>query len=135
MKPIFLSLAVVAAMALPATQVFAGSCGGGGIDTPDILASHVVYDMGVGDFNFVESNFDTNLSAALPPAVLANAWQSYDQQLGAVRSQGEPIVESQGALTVVQVSVQFANGKGLVRVAVNNADMTIDALSFLPAAS
>jgi hypothetical protein len=40
-----------------------------------------------------------------------------------------------GAQTVVTVPVQFENGQGQVRMVVNNADMTIDGLSFLPATS
>ena len=132
MKPVFLSLAFIAALALPASHALAG-CGGGNIDAPDILASHVVYDLGSGDFGFIEGAFDPRLSTALPQADLANMWQSFDQSLGAIQSQGEPTMTPQGAQMVVQVPVKFASGQGTVQILVNNDDVTIDGLSLLPA--
>jgi hypothetical protein len=133
MKPVFLFLAVVAAMALPAAHAFA--CGGGPINTPDAVAFHVVTDINTGDLNFVESNFDSNLSATLPAPALQQAWQSFSSQLGTLRTQGESSMQLVGAQTVVTVPVQSENGQGQVRMVVNNADMTIDGLSFLPATS
>jgi Protein of unknown function (DUF3887) len=135
MKPVLLSLAVAAALALPAAHAIAGACGGGPINTPDTVASHVVTDIDGGDLGFVESMFDPSLSAAMPPQALQQAWASYRAQLGSLRSQGQPVIQSAGAQYVVVVPVQFDNGQGQVRVVLNGADMTIDAMSFLPAAS
>jgi hypothetical protein len=135
MKPIILSLAVAAAMALPAAHAFAGACGGGPMNTPDAVASHVVTDIDGGDLGFVESMFDPTLLAAMPPQSLQDAWTSYRTQLGSLRAQGQPVIQQAGAQFVVFVPVQFDNGQGQVRVVLNGADMTIDAVSFLPAAS
>jgi hypothetical protein len=136
MKPIVLGLALVAAMALPASQALAGACGGGPIDTPDAMASHVVLDINYGidtpdALAYAEAQFDPALSAVMPQAALANSWRAYQEPRGAFQSIGEMSDEVRGELTVVQVPVQFANGAGVVQVSVHS-DLTVAGLAFLP---
>jgi hypothetical protein len=135
MKPVFLSFAIAAAMALPAAHAFAGACGGGPMNAPDVVASHVITDIDSGDVTFVESMFDQSLAAAMPSQALQQKWQSYRAQFGFLQAQGQPDVQNSGTQFVVLVPVRFDNGRGQVRIVLNSADMTIDALSFLPAAS
>jgi hypothetical protein len=140
MKPVFLGLATVAALALPATHVLAGACGGGPINTPDAVASHVVIDLYAGTsqpqgtdvLSFAEQQFDSGLSAALPVPALKDAWMAFQGTSGNLKQLGSLSDASQGDMTVVTVPVTFTQGSGVIQVTVN-PDLTVAGLAFLPA--
>jgi hypothetical protein len=138
MRPLFLSLAAAAVLALPATRALAGACGGGPINTPDAVAQHVITDLNAGDLSFIANvePADVRVQTA-PVALLASAWQGYVAQFGPLVAQGQPTVESQPPVqnqaqqTVVDVPVQFTSGQGTVQITFNY-EMTIRSLSFQP---
>jgi len=137
MKPVFLGLAAVAAMAFPAAHAFAGACGGGPIDTPDLMASHVVDDLYAGSsypiaLTFVQQQLDPTLSAATSAQTLEADFNAVQGQLGEFKSMGAPSDALQGDLTIVTVPVQFAQGKGAVQLGIK-PDLTIASVAFVAA--
>jgi len=135
MKPVFLGLAAAAAMALPAAHALAGGCGGGPIDTPDLMASHVVVDLQAGSsypiaLTFVQQQLDPTLSVATSAQTLEADFNAIQGQLGEFKAMGSLSDVSQGDLTVVTVPVQFAQGNGVVQLSIN-PDLTIAGVAFV----
>lgn len=96
----------------------------------DRIALQILNDIVSGDFAAATAHFDARTRKQLPPAALAEAWESYQDQFGRYQSHGNPKDVTFGEFTVVNVPLSMERRPGEFRVTFHE-DGTVAGLWFL----
>jgi hypothetical protein len=96
----------------------------------DRLALQMLEDIVHGNYAAATAHFDATMRRQLPPAALAKAWKSYQEEFGRYRSHQAPKDVAFGGFTVVKVPLRMERRPGEFRVSFHK-DGTVAGLFFL----
>lgn len=122
----------LAAVQAHATTTVAGSASAA---TPaqtryDRIALQTLDDIVKGNFTAATARFDATMRTQLPPATLATAWKTFQNQFGRYQSHGDPKDVAFGEFTAVKVPLRMERTPAEFRVTFHK-DGSIASLFFL----
>jgi uncharacterized protein len=92
---------------------------------PTELATRLLDHMDAGDYAAAEAMFGADMARAVPADKLQAVWESLPQQAGEARGRGEPTVQTQDGVTLVQVPLHHANAELVAKVAIDGAGRVV----------
>ncbi|MFJ6761064.1 DUF3887 domain-containing protein [Streptomyces sp. NPDC091273] len=96
----------------------------------DRIALQTLNDIVKGNFTAATARFDATMRTQLPPATLATAWKTFQNQFGRYRSHGDPKDITVGEFTAVNVPLRMERTPAEFRVTFHK-DGSIAGLFFL----
>lgn len=88
-------------------------------ETPIATATRLLDTLDAGDYAAAESMFNEQMAAAVPADKLKAVWESLPTQAGVAKGRGEPTMQSQDGMSLVQVPLHYANAELAAKIAID----------------